>query len=445
MRIAQITDLHMRHHVFGTSAIPTRRSREMPQLFQSALDQIRQSDIDVIALTGDLLDAPTWLERPTLGFSHDDLEPWHHAAIADYAMLRDMLDEAAIPYIVLPGNHDSQQLMWQVFDAEENVREIAGYRFVRFNDSEHNGNIPRRFIPDRLRFDQEVDRENSLPQVHLQHYLIAPRLETGYPFNYLERDYLERRMAASPNVRLSLSGHYHKGIEPLRVGETTFATGPAFGERPFRWRVYEVEGDSIQCIEKQMGDDALPARQVVFLDRDGVINDRASYTAGPEAMHLIPGSAAAIRRLNDAGKAVVVVTSQNGVGGGTVPAEVVHAVNDRMYRLLFEEAGATIDAMYASFDAGPNAALPEYATLKRAKPNPTMLLEARDVVKLNFDDAWMVGDNITDAHAAAAAGVEPILVLTGHGPTMQADFEKRYPQSPIVNDLEAAVGVILKA
>ena len=55
---------------------------------------------------------------------------------------------------------------------------------------------------------------------------------------------------------------------------------------------------------------------LVLLDRDGTINEPAAadrYVAAPESARLLPGAAAAIRRLNAAGVPVVVVTNQRGV------------------------------------------------------------------------------------------------------------------------------------
>ena len=81
---------------------------------------------------------------------------------------------------------------------------------------------------------------------------------------------------------------------------------------------------------------------VVFLDRDGVINTLASYNTGPAAMQLLPGAGAAIARLQLAGCKVAVVSSQACVGKGYVRVADVHAVMDRMCRLLRRDAAAVV-------------------------------------------------------------------------------------------------------
>ena len=54
----------------------------------------------------------------------------------------------------------------------------------------------------------------------------------------------------------------------------------------------------------------------VFLDRDGVIIEEVHYLSRVEQVQSIPGAAGAIRKLNEAGVPVVVVTNQSGVARG---------------------------------------------------------------------------------------------------------------------------------
>ncbi len=442
MRIAQITDLHLRHHQPGTSAVGSRRSRLMASLLEKAIRQISDEKADLLALTGDLLDAPFWLSRPTPGFAGDDVGYWSQVVEADYRLIKELLDESGLRYMVLPGNHDWNEAMWRVFDPAANAMDVAGRRVLRFCDNEHEGNVAYRFHPQRTDWLAALACADSPPQVHLQHYLITPMLNEGYPHSYGEAASLLDGITRSKRVQLCLSGHYHHGTELLQVNGTHFSTGPSFCEPPFRWRMYDLDDTGVRMSEHALGADAQPSRPVVFLDRDGVINDRAAYHSGPELMNLLPGAAGAIRRLQDAGQSVVVVTNQSCVGMGYVPLMVVLCVHDRMCRLLMEEAGATVDAIYAATGAGSAAVLPHHADITESKPNPTLLNLARRQANLE-PGGWMVGDTISDARAARAAGARPILVRTGHGNEQASAFAEEFPESPIVDDLAAAVPLIL--
>ena len=57
-------------------------------------------------------------------------------------------------------------------------------------------------------------------------------------------------------------------------------------------------------------------RPAIFLDRDGTINEEVSYLTRPEQMKLIAGSAAAIRKLREAGYRMVVITNQPVIARG---------------------------------------------------------------------------------------------------------------------------------
>ncbi|MEY3314800.1 MAG: hypothetical protein RLZZ438_399 [Acidobacteriota bacterium] len=84
-----------------------------------------------------------------------------------------------------------------------------------------------------------------------------------------------------------------------------------------------------------------------FLDRDGTINKDVGYLHQIEHFELIPGSARAIKLLNDQRFRVILVTNQSGIGVGLYTFDDLKKVNDEMTRQLALQ-GAHIDAFYAS-------------------------------------------------------------------------------------------------
>jgi len=85
--------------------------------------------------------------------------------------------------------------------------------------------------------------------------------------------------------------------------------------------------------------------RAVFLDRDGTIIEEVGYLDRPERVELFPWTIDAVRVLNRAGLAVVLVSNQSGVARGFFTEAVVEAVHQRMADLL-NEGGARIDAYY---------------------------------------------------------------------------------------------------
>jgi D-glycero-D-manno-heptose 1,7-bisphosphate phosphatase len=156
-------------------------------------------------------------------------------------------------------------------------------------------------------------------------------------------------------------------------------------------------------------------RSAAYLDRDGVINAMVETSAGidspqrPEDFELLPGAAGAIRRLNDLGLAVVVVSNQPGIAKGKSSPALLSATTDLLHAKLAAE-GAAVDAVYYCLHH-PDAVVSEYkAVCDCRKPRPGMLLAAAAEHDLDLSRSWMVGDQDRDIEAGRSAGVETILV-----------------------------------
>ena len=158
-------------------------------------------------------------------------------------------------------------------------------------------------------------------------------------------------------------------------------------------------------------------RRAVFLDRDGTINIEKTYLYRPEDWEWIPGAREAIKRFNNAGYLVVVVSNQAGVARGMYSEDDIfrlHAFVDRDLALV----GARIDAYYFC----PHH--PEYGANRDCvcrKPKPGMLLQASDELAIDLSRSYLVGDKLTDVCAGLAAGVKPFLVKTGYGASETAN------------------------
>jgi D-glycero-D-manno-heptose 1,7-bisphosphate phosphatase len=146
----------------------------------------------------------------------------------------------------------------------------------------------------------------------------------------------------------------------------------------------------------------------IFLDRDGVINEnRSDYVKHWSEFCFLPGSKEAMAMLTHAGHRIIVCTNQAGIARGNVSRETVEEIHRRMVAEI-AEAGGTIEQVYYCPHGKDEKCFCR-------KPRPGMLLRARDELGLNMRDSLFIGDSISDINAALAAGVHPILVLTGLG------------------------------
>lgn len=149
----------------------------------------------------------------------------------------------------------------------------------------------------------------------------------------------------------------------------------------------------------------LRRRAALFLDRDGVLNRDIHHLHRREDWQWIDGAREAIRAANDAGRAVVVITNQAGIGHGKYrecDAVSLHAwMQEELHAF-----GAFVDAVYHC-PYHPDAVGEAYRIKVPfdRKPEPAMLLRAARQHHLDLSRSLFVGDQSSDASAADAAGV----------------------------------------
>lgn len=176
------------------------------------------------------------------------------------------------------------------------------------------------------------------------------------------------------------------------------------------------------------------ARPAAFLDRDGTIIEDPGFLDDPEQVQLIPDAASAIRRLNEAGWAVIVVTNQSGIARGYYTEADYLAVRARVDELLSRQ-GARVDAHYHC---------PHHPTVSACdcrKPGVKHYLEAIGRFGIAPERSWCVGDKLGDLLPATKLGGHGLLVLTGQGEGYRKDAEVAGFEA--VRDLAAGVSRML--
>ena len=178
-------------------------------------------------------------------------------------------------------------------------------------------------------------------------------------------------------------------------------------------------------------------RPAAFLDRDGTIIVDVDYPSRPEDVRLLPGAAAAVRRLNESGIPTVVVTNQSGIARGLFDEAAYQRVRARLDELLAAE-GARLDASYhcphhPDFDIACACRKPGTELYERA---------ARDLA-LDPRRSLFVGDRLRDVLSTLTLGGRGMLVA---GPsTPPADRERAAREFETVGSLAEAVDRFLDA
>jgi D-glycero-D-manno-heptose 1,7-bisphosphate phosphatase len=183
-------------------------------------------------------------------------------------------------------------------------------------------------------------------------------------------------------------------------------------------------------------------RPAVFLDRDGTMMEDVGYLDAIARVALYPWTIDAVRALNRAGLAVVVVTNQSGIARGYFDEALVEATHRHIAARL--EAGrARVDAYYYC-PHHPGGSVEPYARACGCR-KPARGLVDRAAADLGLDAArsFVVGDRWIDVRLAREVGARAILVRTGSGAVEETRPTAGVAADVVADNLAAAASWIL--
>jgi len=155
----------------------------------------------------------------------------------------------------------------------------------------------------------------------------------------------------------------------------------------------------------------------VFLDRDGVINEKPAeggYVTSWGDFHFNPGALDALSALHRSGIRLIVITNQRGVARGTIKREMLVEIHERLVAEC-DIAGARIEAIYVCEH--------ETGRCECRKPAPGLLLRAKsEYPDIDFARSLVVGDSASDLEAGWRLGCQ--LMLLAHGERLDAEARR---------------------
>lgn len=154
-------------------------------------------------------------------------------------------------------------------------------------------------------------------------------------------------------------------------------------------------------------------RKALLLDRDGVLNENVTCIVSLDRFNLLPGIGPALKKAQDAGYLLILITNQPDISKGFYSFEDLHKIHKKLRNYLLE-SGVNLAAIYTCPthpDSGFDGEIVElkYNSWFR-KPGHGLLEQAIKDYCLNRSLSYMIGDNKSDMLAAEAAQVKGILV-----------------------------------
>jgi D-glycero-D-manno-heptose 1,7-bisphosphate phosphatase len=219
--------------------------------------------------------------------------------------------------------------------------------------------------------DMEIDTE----KVDLDRQILKPLCKTGKVFAYDSPEYVKDM--GTPERYFAVQDNFVNGV---------------------------VEAKNLKNKQK-----------AIFLDRDGTINEYRGFVRKPDEFELIPGVANSIKRLNDLGYLVIVITNQPVIARGETTYEELETIHNKMETLLGKD-GAYIDGIYYCPhhpDKGFEGEIPELKfDCECRKPKPGLILQATKDFNIDLENSWMIGDSKNDVLAGKNAGCHTALITS---------------------------------
>jgi D-glycero-D-manno-heptose 1,7-bisphosphate phosphatase len=182
-------------------------------------------------------------------------------------------------------------------------------------------------------------------------------------------------------------------------------------------------------------------KKAVFLDKDGTLIKDIPYNVDPARIELDPYAPQALRRLQQQGYLLIIVSNQPGIARGyfsEADLQVVFLTLCKMLRMH----DVRLDGFYYCPHDEAGKQWPYVTTCNCRKPKPGLLLRAAEEYGINLADSWMIGDILHDVEAGNRAGCKSILLNNGH--ETEWDLQGQRLPAHMVDNLAEAADLIVQ-
>ena len=141
--------------------------------------------------------------------------------------------------------------------------------------------------------------------------------------------------------------------------------------------------------------------RVVFLDRDGVINqNRDDYVKDISEFIFLPNSIEAIKKLNQIGFLIVIITNQSVVNRGIISRKQLEKIHEYMIKKIESQEGKIAKIYYCPHRPDENC--------NCRKPKTELIMHAIQKYNVDISHSWFIGDSEKDIQAAKTVGLRSV-------------------------------------
>ena len=144
--------------------------------------------------------------------------------------------------------------------------------------------------------------------------------------------------------------------------------------------------------------------KAVFLDRDGVINKKATpheYIKKWEEFEFLSGVKTALKKLSNTNYKIIVLTNQRGISRGKMPLSDLQKIHINMIDEI-KKSGGRIDKIYFC----PH----KIGGCNCRKPSPGLLDKAIEDFDIDIKNSWVVGDSESDIKLGKSKNCKTIYI-----------------------------------
>ena len=143
--------------------------------------------------------------------------------------------------------------------------------------------------------------------------------------------------------------------------------------------------------------------KVIFLDRDGVINQhRDDYVKSLDEFILLPNSLLAISKLNKMDFKIIIITNQSIINRKVISLDTLYLIHNFLIKTVKQNHGEILKIYFCPHTPDDHC--------NCRKPKTGLLKQAISDFKIDIKQSWFVGDSESDMIAADNIGLKHILL-----------------------------------